>query len=83
MRNDEDKDSGAPQHKVWNPGRLYPKRYEDIEAYGQQQTNFWDLGGFRQHMKSHDYEVMNVFNFGSLVQEHWLSKIKLKVSCQT
>jgi len=46
VKNVEVKDNGALQHKVWKPGRLQQKRDEDSEAYGQQQTKFWDPGGF-------------------------------------
>ena len=35
VKNDEGKDSGVLQHKVWKPGRLQPKKNEDSGAYGQ------------------------------------------------
>lgn len=46
VNNVEGKDSRALHHKVWKPGRLQPKRDEDNEAYGQQQTKVWDPRGF-------------------------------------
>ena len=44
VNNDEIKDSGTLLHKVWKLGRFQPKRNEDNEAYGQQQTRVWDPG---------------------------------------
>ena len=44
VKNDEGKDSGILQHKVWKLGRLQPKKNEDSEAYGQKQKNVWDIG---------------------------------------
>ena len=65
VKNDEVKDSGVLQHKVWNPGRLQPKKNEDNGAYGQQQTKFWDPG--RCGLKMHNQEIMSSFYFGSLI----------------
>ena len=67
MKNDEGKDSGVLQHKVWNPGRLQPKNNEDGEAYRQQQKKVWDPG--RQNLEMHDQKVMILFYFGSMMQE--------------
>lgn len=39
-------------------------------TFGQLQTKVWDPRGFYQHMKTHDQEIMNIFYFGSLMQEH-------------
>ena len=44
LKNDEGKDNGVLQHKVWKPRRLHPKRNQDSEAYGKQQTKVWDPG---------------------------------------
>jgi hypothetical protein len=44
------------------------------KASRQLQTKVWDPGGFHQHMKAHDQEIMNVFNLGSLMQVHPASK---------
>ena len=44
MKNNEGKDSGALQHKVWKPGRLQLKDDKDNAAYGQQKTKIWDPG---------------------------------------
>ena len=44
MKNNEGKDSGALQDKVWNLGRLQSKGNEHNPAYGQHQTRVWDLG---------------------------------------
>ena len=68
VKNDEGKDSGVLQHKVWKLGRLQPKKNEDSEAYGQQQTKVWDPG--RCGIKMHNQEIMSSFYFGSLMQEH-------------
>ena len=68
VKNDEGKDNGVLQHKVWKPGRLHAKNNEDSEAYGQKQTKVWDPG--RKKLKMHDQEVMILFYFGSLMQEH-------------
>ena len=38
VENEEGKDSGVLQHKVWKPRRLQSNKNEDGEAYGQQQT---------------------------------------------
>ena len=65
---DEGKYSGVLQHKVWNPGRLQPKKNEDSEAYGQQQTKVWDPGICG--LKMHNQEIMSSFYFGSLMQEN-------------
>jgi hypothetical protein len=46
------------------------QQQQRCRAFGQLQTKVWDPGGFHQHMKSHDQEIMNVFNLGSLMQEH-------------
>ena len=68
VKNDEGKDSGILQHKVWKLGRLQPKKNEYSEAYGQQQTKVWDPG--RCGIKMHNQEIMSSFYFGSLMQEH-------------
>jgi hypothetical protein len=68
VKNNEGKDSGALQHKVWKPGRLQLKNDEDNAAYGQQQTRVWDPG--KMKMKAHDQVIMSSFYFGSLMQEH-------------
>ena len=34
VKNDEGKENGVLHHKVWNPGRLQPKKNEYSEAYG-------------------------------------------------
>ena len=73
VKNDEGKDSGVLQHKVWNHGRLHPKKNEDSEAYGQQQTKFWDPGRCGL-IKMHNHEIMSSFYFGSLMQEHYISR---------
>ena len=62
VRNEEGKDTGVLQHKVWKPERLHPKKNEDGEAYGQQQTRVWDPG--RQELQMHDQEVMILSTLG-------------------
>lgn len=70
MKNDEGKNNGALQHKIWKLGRLQPEDNEDNAAYGQQQIRVWHQG----KLKMHDQVIMSSFYFGSLMQEHWLSR---------
>jgi hypothetical protein len=45
VKNEEGKDNGALQHKVWKPGRLQIKNDEYNASYEQQQQNkVWDPG---------------------------------------
>jgi hypothetical protein len=46
------------------------QQQQRCRALGQLQTKVRVPGGFYQHMKSHDREIMNVFNLGSLMREH-------------
>ena len=72
VKNDEGKDSGVQQHKVWKPGRLQLARNNDSKAFQRLQTKVWDPG--RQKLEMHDQEVMILFYFWSLMQEHQLSR---------
>ena len=68
VNNDEGKYNGVLQHKVWNHGRLQPKKNKDSGASGQQQTKVWDPG--EHELKTYDQEVMISFYFGSMMQEN-------------
>ena len=71
VKNDEGKDNGVLQHKVWQPRRLQPKKNEDSEAYGQQQTKVWEPR--RCGLKMHNQELMSSFYFGSMMRENYIS----------
>ena len=57
--------SGARQHKIWGPGEKQ-QTLEDVDDNLQKKV--WDPGG--QSIKTHDQEIMIIFNLGSLMQEH-------------
>ena len=57
--------SGAMQYKVWRPGE---KQQKNVATNGKLQNKVWDPG--RQRSKTHDQEIMIIFNLGSLMQEH-------------
>ena len=67
--------------KLIDKERKMKQKTDDIQqqqrckAFTQLQTKVWDPGGSYQHMKTHDQEIMNVFYFGSLMQEHQLEAI--------
>jgi hypothetical protein len=49
---------------------------QEINAGKQQQHKIWDLGGL-QKLRTHDQNIMNIFNLGSLMQDHFTFKINL------
>jgi len=53
-----------------NQKEVYIQQQQRYRVIGQLQTKVWYLEVFHQHMKSHDQKIMNVFNIGSLMNEH-------------
>ena len=61
--------SGAMQHKMWRPGE---QQQTIATTKDRLQKKVWDPGG--QRLEAHDQEIMIIFYFGSLMQEHLAHK---------